>query len=106
MEAVQAAGIIPTTMELIGTATTARLLTMRMNMPTSMVSSSTHTTIGKALIRGTKRMTRTIRWPRRRNMMMSLCAREGTRSSLLLITEFLSGTTVPPRRILSLSHSG
>jgi len=106
MEAVQAAQIIPTTMEAIGMATTTRPVTMRMSMPTSMVSSSTSMILWKALIRGTKRMTRTIRWPLRRNLMMSLCARAETRSSLLPTTESLNGTTAPHRRILSSSHSG
>ena len=104
--AVQAAGITPTTMEFIGMATTARPVTMRMTMFTRAVSSSTHTIHKKAHTRGTRRMSRTIRRPRRRNIMMSLFARAGTRSSLLPITECLSGTTAPTREILSSNHSG
>jgi hypothetical protein len=80
-EAVQAAGITPTTMEVIGMATTARPVTMRMTMFTRAVSSSTHTIHKKAHTRGTRRMSRTIRRPQRRNIMMSPYARAGTRSS-------------------------
>ena len=105
-EAVQAAGITPTTMEVIGMVTAARPLTMRMTMFTRAVSSSTHTIHKKAHTRGTRRMSRTIRRPRRRNLMMSPYARAGTRSSLLPITECLSGTTAPTREILSSNHSG
>jgi hypothetical protein len=102
MPATQVAGMIPTTMKVIGMA---RLATMRMSMSTRRVSGLISTILGKARIRSTRSISRTIRRPRRRNLMMSLCARAGTRSSLLPTTEFLSGTTVPPRRILSLSHS-
>ena len=81
MTAIQVAGMIPTTMKVIGMATT-RPVTMRMSMSTRMVSGSTNTILGKAHIRSTRNISRTIRRPRRKNLMMSLCAREGTRSSL------------------------
>jgi hypothetical protein len=100
------AGIIPTTMEVIGTAAAIRPVTMKMSMFTRAASSSTHTILKKVHTRGTRRMSRTIRRPRRRNIMMSPSAKAGIRSSLLPITESLSGTTAPHREILSSSHSG
>jgi len=100
-EAAQVTGIIPTTMEVIGMAATTRPATMKMSMLTRAASRLTHTILGKANTRGTRRISRTIRRPRRKNIMMSLCARAGTRSSLLPITEYLSGITALPREILS-----
>ena len=105
-EAAQAAGIIPITMEVIGMAATIRPANMKMSMLTRAASRLTHSILGKANTRGTRRISRIISPPRRRNIMMSLSARAGTRSSLLPITEYLSGTTAPPREILSSSHSG
>jgi hypothetical protein len=97
------AGMIPTTMELLDMAVKTRPESMRMSMSTRMASRSTRTIHRKAHSRGTRRANRTLRRLRRRNLMMSLCARAGTRSSLLPITGSLSGLT-RPREILSSSH--
>jgi hypothetical protein len=99
------AGMIHTTMEVSGMATT-RPVTLSMSISTSMVSSSTSMILGKAHTRSIRKMYRIIRQVRRRKMMASHYARAGTRSSLLPITGCLNGTTTPLREILSSSHSG
>jgi hypothetical protein len=99
------AGTIPIITEVIGMATTRPAIT-NWSMSTSMASSSTSTILKRVHTRGTKRMTRTIRRLRRRNLITSPSARAATRSSLLPTREFLSGKTSPQRKILSSSHSG
>ena len=95
----------PTKTKVIGMATTRPAIT-NLSMSASMASSSTGTIPKRVHTRGTKRMTRTIRRLRRRNLTMSPSARAGTRSSLLLTRESLSGKKSLQRKILPSSHSG
>ena len=97
------AGMIPSTTIVIGMATT-RPAIMNLSMLTRRAQSSIGTILRRVHTRGTRRMTRTLRRLRRRNLTMSPSARAGTRSSLLQTTEFLSGKTAPPMEILSSSH--